>query len=221
MMMSRVTELIRRVKYILQTEGLVPLLKRGLPSVTGCFFKYETYYVSEQTLQESKEADYMPKVQDFVHKIVTSNGEVNELTTEDFEFRPWHPVYRRRLDDGAVALCIFVERQLANILWVAMTQQAKDSLNEPPYKVDFSKGETCAGDTWTSPKYRRMGLTRYNQFKRVQLQLENGMVICRGATIKRKTAGRMAAVKFGMRIYAEARYLRVLWWKWWKEKPLS
>ena len=175
--MGRQAELFSTAKQVIENEGAIAFIRRASSFICKQLFVYKTSYLYEQTLKERKEADYMPKVEDFVHKTISSNGEVDELTAEGFEFRPWHSVYRRRLDGGVVALCIFVERQLASIHWVALTQQAKDSLNEPPYKVDFSKGEACAGDTWTNPKYRRMGLTRYNQFKSVQLQLENGMVI--------------------------------------------
>ena len=212
---------LARVKYILKTEGLLPFLRRGFPSVTGCFFKYDTYYLSEQILNTRKEAEYEPRVQDFVHKIVSSNQEVDELTTKGFHFCPWYARDRKRLHAGAIALCIFIERELASVLWVALTQQAKDSIQKLPNKVDFSKGEAYAGGTWTSPKYRRMGLTRYNVFKREQLQLENGMVRNRGATLKGNVAGWTAAVDVGMKAYAEARYLKILWWKWWKEKPLT
>ena len=219
-MFSTPTDLFLRARQVIQDEGLVRFARTALSFVRRQLLLCETWYLSEQTLKERNEAEYLPKVQDFLLKIITSNQEVDELTAEGFDFRPWYRGYRKRLDAGAIALCIFVGRELASILWVALTQQAKDSLGQLPNKVDFSKGEAYAGGTWTSPKYRRMGLTRYNVFKREQLQLENGMMINRGATSQRNIAGWMTAVEVGMNVYAEARYIKILWWKSWKERPL-
>jgi hypothetical protein len=38
---------------------------------------------------------------------------------------------------------------------------------------------------------------------------------------KKNAATQSMMVKFKQAFYAEGRYLRVLWWEWWQEKPLA
>ena len=221
--MSKLTELLKRAKTIRQTEGLAPLFRRVLLFVAKRFFKYESYYLYEyatENVQKLSEADYMPRIGDITLKVVSSNQEADKLETEGLEFRSQSINNREALDKGAVAFCIFVGQELANISWVAMTEEAKTSLAEPPYKVDFSKGEACTGGTWTHPKYRRMRLRFYAAFMKRKFMFEKGIPVQRFAMTKQNIAANVGAAKFNINIYAEARFLRVLWWKSWKEKPL-
>jgi len=218
---SKLTDLFGRAKQVIQNEGLIAFVRQGF--VAGNLFQYETYYLTDDAVEnvaKLNEADFMPKIDNFTFKIIISNRDLDELTAQGFDFRPRYHIYRKRLDRGAIAFCVFVGRELANMSWVAMTEQAKDSLNHPPYKVDFSKGEACAGAVWTNPRYRRMGLTEYTRLKRYQFQLEKGVVTNRGLYGKgnipvRKVSERVSST------YAEARYMKILWWKSWKEKPLT
>ena len=66
-----------------------------------------------------------------------------------------------------------------------------------------------------------MGLMAYSLFKRLEFLRESGKIRDRSTGHKRTIASRKAATKVGCEIYAEARYLKFLWWKFWKEKPLS
>ena len=222
--MSRPTVLFTRAKQILQTEGLVPLVRRGFPFVVTSFFRYRTYALYEYALvdiQKLNEADFMPKIDNFTLKIISTNQEADELEAEGLEFRSQVANAKQRLEKGAIAFCIFVDRELANIAWVALTQEAKDSLDEPPFRVDFPNGEVCGGNVWTNPRYRRMRLSEYIRFKRSQFLLETGRVIWRGAIPGANSATQRAVAKFSPKIYAEERYLKILWWKSWKEKPLT
>ena len=222
--MTKISWLLTRAKQILQTEGLIALVRRAPVFVVRYFFVYETYYLYEfatRTVEELDEADFMPKLDSFTLKIVSTNEEADELEKEGLEFRSQVIHARERLDKGAIAFCIFVERELASIGWVATTQEAKDSVNRLPYQVDFSKGEACRGGVWTNPKYRRMGLRVYSFFKRSEFLWKNGTVISRGAIAKGNIVSRGIEAKFGSnKMYAEARYLKILWWKSFKEKPL-
>ncbi len=223
-MMSRPTELFTRAKQILPTEGLMPLVRRALSFVVGHFFQYGTCYLYEyhtETIRNLNQADFMPKIDDFTLKIVSTNQEAEELEAEGLEFRSQSIKSRKALDKGGVAFCVFVEGQLAHISWAGMTQEAKDALSEPPYKVDFSNGEAFTGGAWTSPRYRRKGLTDYSGFQVRQLLWESGITVVRGAVRTDNAAGLRSFTRLGRRWYAEARYLRILWWKYWKEKPLT
>ena len=221
---ARPTSLFRRVRQIHQTEGLISLLRQGLAFLVGRLFEHRTYYLYAHFAEndrEYSELDFMPAVDNLAYRVVYSNQEADELEGQGLEFRSQVVNAREALDRGAIAFCIFVGKELANIGWLAVTQQAKDVLNEPPYKVDFSGNEACATAVWTNPKYRRIGLRAYGSLKRSHFMLEKGLHTSRGATSKGNIASREAATKLGSRVYAEGRLLRVLWWKSWRESPLA
>ncbi len=142
------------------------------------------------------------------------------MEAEGFEFRSKVPNAKKRLDKGAMAFCIFVGKELGSVGWAATTQEAKDSLSEPPFVVGFSNNEACVGGLWTNPKYRRMGLRRYGSAKRRRFMLEKGIVRHRGAIPKWNIASQRS-VTFAPDIHGEGRYFRFLWWQSWKEKPLT
>ena len=87
--------------------------------------------------------------------------------------------------------------------------------------VDFSKGEGCRGDVWTNPRFRRLGLHAYGNFKRLEFMLDKGLVISRGAIAKSNTVALGTNKRLDAEVYAEGRYRRVLWWRSWREKPLA
>ena len=215
--------LLRRGKQIFQTEGLIFLLRRGLEFFRvfqyGAWYLYENY--PSEALKGKIEADFMPRIQNFTSRIVSTNQEADELEAEGLEFRSQVTKAREKLDKGAVALCVFVEQELGYICWVAMTEEAKKMVDPLPYKVDFANNEICDGGAWTNPKYRRMGLSTYASFKEHQFLQEKGIVTMRYAVFRGNIPSQRLVEKVCAKMYAEARYLRVLWWKRWKEKPLA
>lgn len=217
--------LLKRAKRILETEGLLTLMRRGLASVTCRFFVYRVYYLSEYELENARgwrEEDFLPNVDGLVFRVVTTNLEADELEREGFEFRsyPYDIDARKALDKGAMALCIFVGSELGTIGWVALTPQAMEGLKEPPLKIDFSR-DALTAPIWTNPKYRRLGLRRYRTFKLRKLLLERGVAMTRGPIAKGNLASVRGLSKIDSRIYGEARYLKLMWWTSWKEKPLD
>ena len=168
------------------------------------------------------EADFAPRIDHTKLKIVGANDEADQLEAEGFEFRSHFPNATRMLDSGAIAFCIFSGSELANIGWVALSQRAMDSLPDPPFKVDFANNEACGGAIWTSPEYRRNGFRLYNRYKRFEFLLEKGFLVNRSAIAKRNVVAQSGYRKFPpTRTYGEDRYLRVLWWKSWRERPLA
>jgi len=220
-MIITLVAMLKRAKDILQTEGLKPLLKRGFAFVRVFFFDYGEYFLYEHPLIERNEAAFLPNIQDYTFKIISSNKEADELAAIGSDFRRRFVSARRSLEKGAIAFCIFVKGEIVHIGFVAMSEEAKNTFDPMPYKVDFSNNEACTGGTVTVPQYRGMGLMAYGYFKRFQFLRENGKVISRNAVEKSNIASQKAHAKFGPRIYAEARHLRLLWWQFWKEKPLA
>jgi len=223
--MSSRTMVFKTAKEIYRSEGLASLVRWGLASVLGQFIRYKTYYVylnDGESFRSMKQDDFMPKISDFTPKVVSSNAEADELESQGFEFRRHADNARKRLDAGATAFCIFVGCQLATIGWFCSTQRAKDILNEPPVKVDFMNGEGWVGGFWTNPEYRQMGLHTYNSIKMIEYWIETGIVLRDRYVIAKKNAPALSADdKFGNIRYAEGYWIKILWWKSWKEKPVS
>lgn len=210
-------------RQILETEGFASLVKRGFSFIAGHLFKYETYYLYERdssTYRMRSDTDFVPKVDGLCLRVIYTNEEADELEAEGFQFRKYAGDARSKLNKGAIAFCVFVGHELGNIGWLCTTQQARDSLNEPPAKVDFSQSEAWAGSAWTNPRYRRMGLHRYCGLKRDECWLQKGIVKSKWAIAKTNVASLTAESKSGAVRYGEGRLIKMLWWKSWKEKPL-
>jgi hypothetical protein len=221
--MSRIADLYRKAKQIYHTDGFVSLVRRGFAFLLYCFFEYRTYYIYMDHLKDLPDldgADFLPRIGNFTLKLVSSNEEADSLEVEGLEFRSQVPYARDALDRGATASCIFVGHQLVHIGWVATTQQAKDSLNEPPFTVDFSRNQSCSGGVWTSPQYRRTGLFSYSLLKRYEFLRDKGITANLCAVAETNVSAQMGYGGSVPTPCAEGRYLRVLWWKWWREKRL-
>lgn len=218
--MSRLKVLFTKASHILRTEGPAALLRRGaaflywrFKSLGRSFFEYHVVYLYEHTMKERNEAGFLPMMQDFTFNIVTTNQQADELADNGFQdFRRHWRTARQGLETGAMAFCVFVGRELAHIGWVATNNKAKDTFDPLPYRVKFSSNEACTGGTWTWPKYRGKGLMIYIYFKRFQFLWERGIKISRSAVEVDNIASQKVHSKFGPRIYARARYLRVGKW---------
>jgi len=220
-MIITLVAMLKRAKDIQQTEGLKTLLKRGFAFVRVFFFDYGEYFLYEHTLEDGNEADFLPNIQDYTFKIISNNKEADELAAIGSDFRRRFVSARRSLDKGAIAFCIFVKGEIVHIGFVAMSEEAKKTFDPMPYKVDFSNKEACTGGVETITRYRGEGLMAYGHFKRFEFLREKGIVVSRNAVAKSNIASQKAHAKFGPRIYAEARYLKLLRWRFWKEKPLA
>lgn len=222
--MYRPKELVRRAARIRRTEGVASLTRQALELAVRQVFRHETYYLRTHLLHGAaafNEADFMPRVDDVVFRTVAGNGEADELEEQGLEFRSRVLGARKRLSSGAVALCIFVGGELANIGWLAMTKRAQRSLGEPPVDIDFAGGVVWTGGVWTDPRYRRLGLSRYHIFKKHEFLIERGVVAEVSVMATTNTAIQGAAGKLGGGSVVEGRYLRVLWWESWREKPVT
>jgi hypothetical protein len=212
--------LLNRAKDVLRTEGLLPLLRRGFDFLARPFFRYGTFYLYEYTVKGRSKAEFIPRLQNLIVHIVSTNQQADELAARGFDCRSCSVYARRRLDKGAIAVCVFFKQELASIIWVALTKEAKKSVDSLPYRVDFANKEACTGGAQTIPKYRRQGMMTYTYYRLFQFLREQGITTSRNAVGSSNFASQKAQAKVGRRIYARARYLRILWWQSWKETPL-
>ena len=159
------------------------------------------------------EADFLPKTGELTVEIVSSNQQADELAKRFADFRGTIGNARQCLDKGAVAFCIYIGGELAHIGWVGMTEEAKNTFDPIPYRVEFSKKEACTGGTVTVPKFRSKGLMKYGYFKRFQYLRENGIRVSRSAVETSNIVSQKVHAKFNPRIYGKGHYIRLFWWK--------
>jgi hypothetical protein len=220
-MLKAMIELIPRAREVLREEGAGSVLKRGLPIVKSWFFEYGNYYLYEHILEDGNEADFLPKIKNFTFNTVSSNEEADALAqSTGVDFRKHFIDSRKRLEKGAIAFCVFIDGEAAHTGWVALNEEARKSVDSLPYEIDFANGEACTGGTGTLTKYRGKRLMVYGYFKRFQFLWEKGVKISRNAVDVRNIASQRVHAKFNHKIYARARYLKILWWKSWKELPV-
>jgi len=215
--------LLARAKQVYRTEGLMPLVRRSLAYVLGHLLRHETYYLLEHDtarVWDFDEADFLPRIERFSLRIISTNYEADELEVEGYEFRSQIPGARERLEKGAIAFCIFVGRELANIGWIALSEEAMRTLHSLPHKVNFSGNESCTGASMTKPKYEGNRLMTYSLFKRWQFLNERGIKTDRAMVARNNTASLVGSTRLSPKVYAEARYLKILCWSSWTEKPL-
>jgi len=214
--------IVSKIKQVLKTEGLIPLLRRGFPFLSRYFLQYSKFYLYRHKLKERNKADFMPRIQGFTLKVVSTNKQADQISANGFEdFRQQFINARRGLDKGAIAFCVYVGSELAHIGWVAMSREAKNTFDNLSYYVDFSGKEACTGGTVTIPKYRGKGLMAYGYFVRFQFLKQRGIVATRNAVNTNNIASQKVMAKFGPDMYARARYLKILRWKFWREIQLT
>ncbi|MFC1980355.1 hypothetical protein ACFLVS_05900, partial [Chloroflexota bacterium] len=204
------------------TEGLISLINRGAAFLIRSIFRYGTFYLYEHTMGNHNEADFMPRMQDFTFKLVSTNQQASELAANGFEdFRSRFLNARRSLDNGAIAFCIFHGSELAHIGWVAITEKAKRTIDHLLYQVQFSDNQACTGGTVTVPKYRGKGFMAYGYFQRFEYLRKHGITTSLNAVNTSNIISQKVHAKFGPTIYARARYIKILWWQFWKEVPIE
>jgi len=153
--MPKLTKLFKRAKRVFQTQGLIPLLRKGFRSLLACFFQYERYYCYKRALTEINDSEFIPRNKDFTLKIISKKEEIDGLIADGYDFSWFTFKADRWLSNGAIAFCAFVGRKLIHMSWLAMTEPAKRSLDDSPYPVDFASKEAFIGWTAKNPKYWR------------------------------------------------------------------
>ena len=221
--MSKLATFTRRARFIYRTSGLMHLFRQGLAFLRQQLFEYETYYLYErptENILKFSESDFIPKVDNYNLKVIATREEADELEAQGFCLRAHVRNFDERLGKGAIAFCIFTGTELINIGWIALNEEAKRSLWQPPFRVDFNNAESITGGAWTDPKYRNTGLMSYSLFKRLKFLNDLGIARDRAAVPKSNPSSVVGSSKFDSNVYAEGRYLRILRFGFWRERPL-
>jgi hypothetical protein len=220
---SRAGTLSNRAKNIYQEEGLLAAIKRVFTFlISPILDEYNDFYVYVLSLREGNEVDYLPKIQNSTHRIVETIEQLDELSNTGFDLSLIDiDQYRYRLDKGATLSLLFVDRELGYTGWAVLTEEAKNTFNRYPYKVDFENNEICRGASWTNPKYRRQGLSYYSSYKEEQFLIGKGANKSRAIVLSNNIASQNGNDKAGSKLVAKARYFRIFGLQFWRERPVK
>ena len=219
--MRYIAESLARARYLYRNEGTLSLLKRLFTYLFSQIFSWEEYYIRQNFVAELNEADFLPKVTGYTFKRITSNEMADDWAKQTgFDFRCQALNSRRRLDSGAVAFCTVVQDHLAHIGWVGLSQKAKDSFNPQPYQVNFAERQGFIGGAETASKYRNKGFMAYNWVQVNNYVKQQGVTVLISIALATNVVVHDVQSKFPSRICAKARYIKFLWWQYWKETLL-
>lgn len=214
-------ELLKRINGTYRIAGLKALIRIILLSLSHWFYHSESYYLIvfdiERLLKYHSEQEFLPKCKNFTLKTISSNAYAVSLENEGYEFRYLVPQFNDRQYKGAIAFCIFVDKELAHIGWIACDDTSRRSLEHPPQQIDFLHGEAAGGGVMTVPKYRRQGFMQYNEYKRLEFLGQSGVKRMYGLAGVNNSAPIEASKNLESRIYGEGKYLKLLFWESWKE----
>lgn len=215
----------RRWQNILRSEGLFTSVRRGFLYFTRYFFRYEALYLYHIDVgNEVSKTEPAYRMQDFSFKIISTNKQVDELIASGFHLDWFLTNADKRLRQGAIAFCIFVGQRLVYISWLTINAQAMASISDIPRPIDFSNKEAYVGWTFRNPKYWRSGsgFTVYVYHRIINFLWHKGIMFFNFEIQKNnKILQNTMAKRLGIKPYREARYLKLLWWKFWQEKPIQ
>jgi hypothetical protein len=212
---------LNRIKYVFKHNGLSGLAGHIFSFLAQRVFIHERYYLLEHRIGDKLEGDYLPRIKDYSCQIITNIEEADKLVSRGFDFYSIAFNTRRRLEKGAIACCILIGRDIAHAGWMAFNEEAKNTWNDFPYRVNFRGAEACSGGAVTLPKYEGKGLMTYGLCKRLEFLREKGITRSHTITAVSNAASLKVQAKLSYKIYARVNYFKILRWTYWKETPVS
>jgi hypothetical protein len=145
--------------------------------------------------------------------------QAEELSRSGMSIFSYSPEFRKRLQKGLIAFCIFIGNELAHISWIALNEKTKNIMHSYPYKVDFADSQAAIGGVITYPKYRHKNLMSYGYFKRQEYLKHMGIKTTINISNVNAIAPQKIHIKYGASKVSRAKYIRLLYWQYWKEIP--
>lgn len=219
--------LFRRGRHVLRDEGLFPFIKGVssffLTKTKQLFFSNQTYYLYEKTLNnEVNDIEFKPNIKNFRLRTISAPQQVDELVAQGFDFSYHAHIYdlKRRVTKGMIIFCAFIDKKIAHISCVAMSEKTKKDIDPLPYAIDY-QSEACIGDTETMREYRGLGIYTYVYLQIFQFLKERGLSKAKFTVRKDNIAPQKSQAKLGSKVYGEGHHLKLLWWKFWKKKSID
>jgi len=131
--------------------------------------------------------------------------------------RPAH----RRLRDGAVCMCVYIDRKVAHVEWLALTETVRRAIFPAPCFVAYDRGEASWGGAHTPSRYRKQGVFRYGMACALHYCHERGYEALVGVTAVDNIPSLRGQTPFEPRVRARLRYRCLLARRTWTVVPLD
>ena len=213
---------VARTRSILRDEGRVALVRRAAGFgrfLSRSLCSQRDVYLYRHHLIERDRSLYLPRLDSFELRIVETDVEADRLAVDGYEdFRQRFIGTTGSLEAGAVAFCVFVDKKLAHIGWLAVDERGKPHADPCPFQVAFHDGEACTGGTYTMPEFRGKGLMAYGYYERFEYLRRKGFRSTRNSVEVDNVSSHRAHAKFSPEILGRAHSRRILWWSTWTER---
>ncbi len=221
-MFNKLKKAYSGLRAVVKYEGVKSLISRGYTHLLHRSIVFEKYYVVCADIKNAgkdREADFLPKTDNFCYKIISTNREADELTADGFHLASYEFNLRASLDKDVVVFCIFIGKELAHIVCLANNIRGKATVDPRPFSIDFQHGEVVTGKALTIPKFRRLRLRNYSAYLLRMYCLERDITRIKGTMLVNNYAALGAASLHGyMTIISECRLVRIFWIKHYKCK---
>jgi hypothetical protein len=212
-----------RAAYLLRTEGVRGLLAGGcryLASLGLVVFYVERYVVFQFDTDTSALPARRPDMDGLEVFVLERVEDIERLAERGFEVAVFDSARRRGwLQRGGVAFCVYVNRELAHIAWVAMSAAAREFYDQLPYHVDFEHGEAWWGGSYTVRRFRGRGIYTYVCGIRLKYLHEHGFTVCRDAVRADNVASLKGQGWWNARPCVAGRLVHFFKWTRWREYP--
>jgi GNAT superfamily N-acetyltransferase len=162
---------------------------------------------------------FEPKLPNVEVKIISTPEEFEQLDSNGYDFKMMH--FKDKLEKGCLAFCAFANKELAHVTWAALSEKAKKEIDYLPFGVAFQNKEACSGASFTDPKYRGKGLFSYVYAVIFPYLAQRGIVKDKFTIEVSNISSQKAHAKFNPNITGKGHYLKILWWKFWREEPIK
>jgi RimJ/RimL family protein N-acetyltransferase len=212
---------IRRMKYIYCHYGWHQLVYLICTFLVQRLFVHGRYYLLARQIPDKIEGSYLPRIPEYSSQMVANVAEADQLVARGLDFYSTALNARERLRKGSIACCVLVGTDIVHIGWIALSEEAKNTWNPFPYRVDFQHGEACSGGAVTLPEFEGKGLMTFGLYQRLEFLRKQGIKKSHTITAVNNAASLKVQSKLAFRIYAQVDYIKILRWRYWHETPFN
>jgi len=121
----------------------------------------------------------------------------------------------RRLRRGAICVGVFIDREIAHVEWLALSEEVRRAVFSTPCYVDFAGGEAAWGGAHTVSRYRGKGVFQYGMACALRYCHEHGHRALVGVTAVGNAPSVSGQTPYAPRVRVRLRHdCRLLRCKW-------
>jgi hypothetical protein len=202
---------LKRSFFIFKDEGPISFIKQFIFYLGSIIYVHKVYYLYRKSLDdEIAEIKVKAEINDYELQIINDLTQYNSLVKNKYHFNGM--IFKERLKKKTTAFCLFYNKVIAHVGWVAFNKDGKEDIDFIPYDVNFEEKEVCTGAAFTSPLHRGKGLHRYVRSIIYPYLKERGIIRVFFTIDINNISSRKSMECFNPTIIAKLEYTKILWW---------